>query len=107
MSANRVPVHRRTIDFEAFEEEGVLTVTGRLRDERPWAADSDLVELLHDMSLAVEVRVSDLTITAARAVMDRFPHTECPAITAKFGEMIGLNIGRGYTRAVQDRFGGV
>lgn len=84
----------------------MLSVTGRLRDERPWAAGSDLVEHLHDMRLEVEIRISDLTITAARAVMDRFPHAECPDISAKFEQMVGLNVGRGYTKAVQERFGG-
>ena len=32
-----VAVHRRTIEFEAYDEGDSLSVTGRLRDERPWA----------------------------------------------------------------------
>jgi hypothetical protein len=103
----RVPVHRRVIEFEAYEEEGALAVIGRLRDERPWAADrEDQVEVLHDMCLEVTVDGAELEITEARAVMERFPHAECPAITAKFGELVGLRVGQGYTRAVQERFAG-
>lgn len=103
----RVPVHRRVIEFEAYEEDGALAVTGRLRDERPWAGErEDQVEHLHDMRLEVTVRTDDLVVTEARAVMDRFPHAECPDITEKFGELVGLRVGRGYTRAVQERFSG-
>lgn len=103
----RVPVHRRVIEFEAYEEDGALAVTGRLRDERPWATErEDQVDLLHDMRLEVTVRTGDLVITDARAVMDRFPHAECPGITAAFGDLVGLRVGQGYTRAVQERFGG-
>jgi hypothetical protein len=83
-----------------------LSVSGRLRDERPWAADSERVEHVHDMDLRVTVRKDDLTITAATATMARFPHAECPSITAAFDDLVGLGISRGYTRAVQERFGG-
>ncbi len=102
----RVPVHRRTIEFEAYDEGDSLSVSGRLRDERPWAADSERVEHVHDMDLRVTVRKDDLTITAATATMARFPHAECPSITASFDDLVGLGISRGYTRAVQERFGG-
>jgi hypothetical protein len=57
------------------------------------------------MTLFVTVRRSDLTITDARAEMARFPHSECPAIEERFGELVGLSVARGYTRAVQERFG--
>jgi hypothetical protein len=100
-------VHRRTIEFEAYDGGDSLSVTGRLRDERPWAEGSDRVEHVHDMDLALTIRKDDLTITAATATMARFPHNECPSITDAFGQLVGLNIGRGYTRAVQERFGGV
>ncbi|MGH9016608.1 MAG: DUF2889 domain-containing protein [Acidimicrobiales bacterium] len=102
----RVPVHRRTIEFEAYDEGDSLSVTGRLRDERPWAAETEGVEHVHDMDLTVVVRKDDLTITAAGAVMARFPHSECPSITTAFEDLVGLCISRGYTRAVQERFGG-
>jgi Protein of unknown function (DUF2889) len=103
---HRVPVHRRTIEFDAYDEGDNLSVTGRLRDERPWAAETDRVEHVHDMDLDVTVRKDDLTITAASATMVRFPHAECPSITGAFEDLVGLCISRGYTRAVQERFGG-
>jgi hypothetical protein len=83
-----------------------VSVTARLRDDRPWAAAAGSVEHVHDMELEVEVTKADLTIVAARATMGRFPHAECPDITSAFGAMVGLRVGRGYTRAVQERFAG-
>jgi hypothetical protein len=99
------PVHRRTIDLDVFERDDHFEVVARLRDERPWADGVDHVRHLHDMTLTVSVRRADLTIVAARAEMRRFPHAECPGIEAKFEELVGLSVARGYTRAVQERFG--
>jgi hypothetical protein len=106
MTNGKTAVHRRTIEFEAFDEGDSLSVTGRLRDERPWAAGTDRVEHVHDMDLALTVRKEDLTITQAVATMGRFPHAECPAITGAFDGLVGLSISRGYTREVTERFGG-
>lgn len=99
------PVHRRTIEIDAFEEEDTYRVVGRLRDERPWAAAVGQVQYLHDMVLDVEVARTSMTIVAARATMHRFPHSECPGIEDAFGGLVGLNVARGYNREVQARFG--
>ena len=101
-----VPVHRRSIEYEAFEVDGALTIVGKLRDSRPWAQSPD-IERVHDMELRVTVRLADFTITDADAVMHIFPHFECPAIVEAFRGLVGLSVARGYTRAVQERFGGV
>lgn len=100
-----VPVHHRQIDFTVHDRDGELEVTARLRDERPWAAGTGAVEHVHDMALVVRVRQSDLTIVDARAEMSRFPHAECRLIEDAFGGLVGLSVARGYTRAVQERFG--
>ena len=100
-----MPTHRRRIEFEVFEDERFLEVVGRLRDDRPWAVGTDRVARVHDMTLRVVVRRADLVITEARAEMRRFPHAECRAIEAAFGGLVGLSVARGYTRAVQARFG--
>ena len=101
-----VPVHRRSIEYEAFETDGVLTIVGKLRDSRPWA-QSPNIKRVHDMELRVTVRLADFTITDADALMHTFPHFECPAIVDAFRGLVGLSVARGYTRAVQERFGGV
>ena len=101
-----VAVHRRAIDYQAWDVEDDLVVVGRLTDSRPWAEDGSAVATVHDLELRVRVRTADLTITGATAEMHTFPHTECPTIEAAFAGLVGLNVARGYTREVQTRFGG-
>jgi len=100
-----VLVHRRTIEFEAFDVGDHLIVHAELRDDRPWADGQHDVAQLHDMELRVTVRKEDLVIDEAHAVMRRYPHAECPSIVEAFEGLVGMNVGRGYTRAVQERFG--
>lgn len=99
-------MHRRTIEFEAFDAGDHLVVHAELIDDRPWADGERDVARLHDMSLRIVVRKDDLVIDEADAVMRRYPHSECPSITSAFDGLVGLNVGHGYTRAVQERFAG-
>ncbi|MHB1584610.1 MAG: DUF2889 domain-containing protein, partial [Acidimicrobiales bacterium] len=106
MAAPPEPVHRRTIEIDAFDQPDRFRVVGRLRDERPWAAGMrGQPQFLHDMVLEVEVDRSTLAIVAASADMRRFPHPECRTIEDAFGGLVGLNVARGYNREVQARFG--
>jgi hypothetical protein len=99
------PVHRRTIDVEVFVRDEHLVVIGTLADVRPWATGAFGPRELHRMELAVVVRRADMTIIDAVADMKTFPHAECTVIEPKFRELIGLSVARGYTSAVQERFG--
>jgi len=104
-SGAMIPLHRRSLDFEAFDDDDHITVVGRLRDTRPWADDGDGF-VVHDMELRVTVRLDNMAITEATAKMHSFPHTECPAIVGAFGGLVGISVARGYTRELQARFGG-
>ena len=106
LPADAVPVHRRSIEYEAFDIDDALVVVGRLRDTRPWADDGTAITTVHEMELRVRVRLPDMTITEARARMDTFPHTECPGIVGAFSQLEGVSVSRGYTREVQARFAG-
>ncbi len=103
--AAEIPTHSRRIEFDSYERGADLLVVGRLRDDRPWASGGTLPEHVHDMSLEVTVRRPELVIVAARAEMRHFPHAECPEIETAFKGLVGLRVGRGYTREVQARFG--
>lgn len=107
MSEERVPAHRRSITVEVVDRPEHFEVTAHLTDERPWAEGSEHVHLVHDLGLRLEVRRADLVITAAAAEMNRFPHAECPGIAPSFEGLVGLSVARGYTKAVQERFGRV
>lgn len=105
-SREAVPLHRRSIEYEAFDNGEALVVVGRLRDTRPWADDGRAIATVHDMELRVTVRIEDMTIVEAHAEMHAFPHTECPGIVQAFASLAGLAVTRGYTATVQARFGG-
>jgi Protein of unknown function (DUF2889) len=104
--ADPLPLHRRSIEFEAFDGGETLVVVGKLRDSRPWADGRDAVAEVHDMELRVTVQIDDMTIIESVAEMHTFPHAECPAIVPAFAGLVGLSVARGYTREVQSRFGG-
>jgi len=104
--AGSVPLHQRSIDVDVYAVDDDLVVVAHLRDSRPWADGISAVATVHDMELRVRVRTSDLTIIGATAEMHDFPHTECPGIEPAFAGLVGLSVTRGYTRAVQSRFGG-
>ena len=105
IETDEVPTHVRTVELRVYERPDVFVVVAGLQDHRPWAAGTSKVENVHHMALTVTVRRSDLTIVAAEAEMLRFPHVECRQIEEAFCGLVGLSVARGYTRAVQDRFG--
>jgi hypothetical protein len=104
-NSDELPLLRRTIDMQVFEREGYHVILGSLHDQRPWASGQAGPRDVHHMELGIVVRCADLVIVDASATMGRFPHPECPAIEDSFSELIGMSVARGYTRAVQDRFG--
>jgi hypothetical protein len=103
--SDELPVHRRSIGIEVFVRDEHFVVIGTLTDVRPWASGALGPRDLHGMELAIVVRRADLMIVDAVADMETFPHAECTEIEPKFSELIGLSVARGYTSAVQERFG--
>lgn len=103
--SEELPLLRRTIEMQVFERDGYHVVIGTLHDQRPWASGRSGPRDVHQMELGIVVRCADLVIVDAAATMGHFPHPECTSIEGSFSELIGLSVARGYTRAVQDRFG--
>ena len=99
------PVHRRTITMEVFQRDEYFAVVGSLHDERPWAGGDFGPRHLHFMELGLVVRRADMTIVDAAADMQTYPHAECTDIEPSFRDLIGLSVARGYSSAVQARFG--
>jgi hypothetical protein len=103
--ADEVPVHRRTIDACVYERGEYHVVIGTLCDQRPWASGVRGPKELHFMELGIVVRRADLVIVDAAADMHTYPHAECTDIEPAFADLVGLSVSRGYTNAVQERFG--
>jgi Protein of unknown function (DUF2889) len=100
-----IPLMRRSIDLQVFERDGHYVVIGTLHDTRPWATGGFGPADVHRMELGIVVRRADLVIVDAAATMFDFPHLECTEIVPSFTDLIGLSVSRGYTSAVQARFG--
>jgi hypothetical protein len=103
--STELPLLRRTIEMQVFERNGYHVVVGTLQDRRPWASGEFGPREVHSMELGVVVRLADLVIVDAAATMIDFPHAECPVIEDSFAGLVGLSVSRGYTSAVQERFG--
>jgi len=91
--------------MEVYQRGDYFAVIGTLHDERPWARGTHGPRHLHVMELGLVVRRADMTIVDAAADMETFPHAECTDIEASFHDLTGLSVMRGYTSAVQERFG--
>ena len=91
--------------MEVFDRGPHFAVVGTLRDERPWAGGTHGPRDLHFMELGIVVRRADMAIVDAAADMRTYPHAECTDVQASFRDLIGLSVARGYTNAVQERFG--
>jgi hypothetical protein len=91
--------------MEVYQRGDYFAVVGTLYDERPWASGDSSPRDLHFMDLGLVVRRADMTIIDAAADMQAFPHAECTDIELTFRDLIGLSVVRGYSNAVQERFG--
>jgi hypothetical protein len=109
-----LPVHVRTIRIEAVEVAGVgegpaLRVRGSLEDRRPRGAP-DWIEhdgdVIHHMEVALTVSWPALGISAIEGVMRTFPHAGvCPDALPPLQSLVGVTVGPGFTRAVNERIG--
>jgi Protein of unknown function (DUF2889) len=99
-------VHRRSIIMDSYPlDDEHVTVAGRLTDVEPWGGPGH--EVIHDMTLTVTVRLTDLVIISAEAGLGSFPHAECPLIAPAFARLEGLSVRRGFTKELRQRLGGV
>lgn len=111
--APRDAIHHRTIDCRGYRRaDGLWDIEGHLVDTKGYPFDNRFRGTippgtpLHDMALRLTV-TDDLEIVAVEAVTDTGPYRACPAITPNFQRLVGLQIGKGWRRAVAARLGGV
>ena len=110
MSESKVPIHRRSIQVDAFESgPNELTVEGNLVDERPQGGPAwfggEGPRVIHDMRVALTVRFPELTIVRAEGAMTAHPYGVCPEAVPPLQGLIGVSVAQGFTRAVNERFG--
>jgi hypothetical protein len=113
--AHLLPVHAREIRIDAVEtlasagRPASLRIHGVLEDRRPrnmpdWIQhDGDVI---HHMEVTLTVGWPELVITAIEGTMRTFPHPGvCPDALPPLQSLVGIEVGRGFTRAVNERIG--
>lgn len=111
--APRKLVHRRAVKCRGYHrEDGLWDIEGHVVDTKTYAFENrergtiEPGEPIHDMWVRVTVD-DNLVIHDAEAVTDHGPFSVCPAIADRFKLLVGLRIGRGWRRKVQELLGGV
>jgi hypothetical protein len=112
--AHVLPAHVRTIRVEAIEADGTpgepgLRVRGVLEDRRPRGVPEGLQhdgDVIHHMEVTLTVAWPALVITAVEGAMRTFPYAGvCPDALPPLQTLVGVAVGRGFTRAVSERIG--
>lgn len=92
--------------------DGLWDIEGHLKDVKTYAFDTEQRghlepgDPVHEMW--VRLTVDDrLTVHAVEVVTDKSPYGACGDITPAFQKLVGLNVAKGWTRAVKERLGGV
>jgi Protein of unknown function (DUF2889) len=112
--AHPLPVHVRTIRVDAADLGGHpdgagLRLHGVLEDRRPrgvpdWVQHDG--EVIHHMEVTLAVAWPSLVITAIEGTMRTFPHAGvCPDALPPLQSLVGVAVGRGFTRVVNERIG--
>lgn len=111
---DRQPVHTRSVRFESFRrDDGRFDIEGTLDDVKPFDVELSSGRVPAGRSMHVmRIRLTideHLDILDACAVTDAMPYPPaCGEVGPAYREaLVGLNLGRGFRRAVLDRLGGV
>ena len=88
---------------ERDSEPGHLRVTAILQDE---CLGRGGYQRVHDMSLCVDIRFSDMVITKAEADMSAHPHGACLSTIGDVQRLVGLRVAGGFNAELRNRLGG-
>lgn len=111
--AERELIHVRTVECRGFRRaDGLWDVEGHITDiksypvENSWRGTIAPGGPIHDMWIRVTID-DDMTIREATAVTEAAPFSICGDIAPAFGKLVGLRIGPGWRRRIQERLGGI
>lgn len=118
LSTARVPrsrIHTRRIEIEGWQrEDGLIELDAHLVDVKdtdylmpPPAVRRPKGEHLHEMWVRIAID-HEMTIHEAEACSDAVPYAGgCDTIGPAYQQLVGLNLTKGFRRAVTERFGSV
>ncbi len=109
----REQLHTREIICRGYRRaDGLWDIEAHLTDVKTYAFQTEQRgqlepgQPLHDLWLRLTVD-DRFKVHAIEAVTDRGPFTACGDIAPNYQRLVGLTIGKGWSRAVKERLGGV
>lgn len=111
MSVVRKLSHSRKIECRGFERsDGLWDIEATLRDEKGFFIDTNdrkipAGEPVHNMTLRLTLD-KDFWVHACEVTMGATPYSVCPKIAASYRQLVGLQIGAGWTRKIRELFSG-
>lgn len=110
--APRKKNHTRSIELNGYErEDGLWDIEAHLTDiksydiENKWRNGIASGGFIHEMWVRITIDNSFL-VHDVEAVTDNSPFEMCPSITDAYKELIGIRIGRGWRRAINEKVKG-
>ncbi|PCH63112.1 MAG: hypothetical protein COC19_01675 [SAR86 cluster bacterium] len=111
-SVARKHIHTRAIDYRGYQrEDGLWDIEAHMTDKKTydfknnWRGAISAGEPLHEMLLRVTIDNS-FVIQDIIAVTDHSPFKMCPDITPNYKDLIGIQMGRGWRKAIRSKVGG-
>ena len=110
-ASDRKLIHTREIRCQGFERaDGLWDIEGRIVDTKSYTFANDersvaAGEALHDMQIRLTID-QDMLVHAVETVTNSSPFTICGNITPSFEKLVGLRVGLGWRKAVNERVGG-
>ncbi len=110
--ALRKKIHTRSIELNGYHrDDGLWDIEAHMTDiktydiENQWRGGISAGEPIHEMWVRLTVDDTFL-VTDVEAVTDNSPFQMCPAITDAYKQLIGIRIGRGWRRAINEKVRG-
>lgn len=111
-TAERELLHTRRIQCQGFRRaDGLWDIEGHLVDTKSYAFENrergtvNPGTPLHDMWLRLTIDDS-MVVRAVAASTDASPYRLCGEVPPRFETLVGVAIGKGWRRAIQERLGG-
>ena len=112
--APRTLKHTRAVECTGYErEDGLWDIEGHLVDTKTYihsrrdgGRERQPGDPVHNMWLRLTIDL-DLKIHDVEAFTESSPYVHCSNITVNFKKLIGLSIGPGWRKAINERVGGV
>ncbi|MDG1709289.1 MAG: DUF2889 domain-containing protein, partial [Emcibacteraceae bacterium] len=104
--------HTRSIELNGYvREDGLWDIEAHMTDiksydiENQWREGIEAGDPIHEMWVRLTIDETFL-VKDVEAVTDNSPFQMCPRITSAYSELVGIRIGRGWRRAINEKVKG-